>query len=52
MLRHEIELKFTHRVAFTRNVFDVGNPLLADLLAEGGGGKKCRALVLIDSGIA
>jgi 3-dehydroquinate synthase len=43
-----IAVPFIHRVCFTRDVFDAGNPLLHDLLAEGGGR---RVLVFIEEAV-
>lgn len=46
MRRHDfqIEVSFRHRVAFGRDVFAAGNPLVADLLREGGG-RRVMAVV-------
>ncbi len=52
MFRQTIKLEFTHRVAFSRGVFDPENPLLGELLSESCGQGFPRALVLIDSGLA
>jgi len=43
MSRHnfEIPVVFTHRIVFTRNAFAPENPLLADILLEGGGRRAC-----------
>ena len=43
-----IAVPFIHRVCFTRDVFDAGNSLLHDLLAEGGGR---RVLVFIEEAV-
>ena len=37
----EIPVVFTHRIVFTRNAFAPENPLLADILHEGGGRRAC-----------
>src|SRR5690606_28783796 len=39
-------------VAFTRNLFDPANPLLADMLARREPEKRHRALVFVDDGLA
>ncbi len=44
-------LSFTHRVRFTRGVFDPANPVLPDLLEPTEGRTACAA-VFIDSGVA
>lgn len=44
-----ITVPFTHRVCFTRDAFAVGNPLVQDLLVEGGGR---RALVYLERSVA
>lgn len=45
------DLRFTHRVRFTRDAFNPGNPILAQLLEPTAGG-VARAAVFIDSGVA
>jgi len=51
MPRHDfqIPITFKHRVVFTRNAFDAGNPELAAILREGGGR---RALAFIEDAVA
>ncbi|MEP4078882.1 3-dehydroquinate synthase [Haloferula sp.] len=51
MPRHDfqIPLTFEHRVCFTRDAFSSDNPLLAELLEEGGGR---RVLVLVERAVA
>jgi len=51
MSRHDFQIPvhFKHRIAFTRDAFAATNPLLADILAEGGGR---RALVCIEENVA
>lgn len=51
MDRHNFSLSvpFTHRVCFTHDAFVVGNPLLGEILAEGGGR---RALVYLEEAVA
>jgi 3-dehydroquinate synthase len=51
MSRHDfqIPLVFKHRIAFTRNAFALDNPVLADVLAEGGGR---RVLAVIEENVA
>ncbi len=51
MSEHVIQLAHTHRVLFTRDVFDPGNPVLAGLLASSGG-KRPRLLVFVDDQVA
>ncbi len=51
MSEHTIQLAHTHRVLFTRSVFEPGNPVLRDLLA-GAGPKKPRLLVFVDVQVA
>lgn len=45
----DIPVSFKHRVCFTRDAFAKGNPMLADLLEEGGGR---RVLVLLEESVA
>ena len=49
--RHEfrIPVVFNHRIIFTRHAFAAGNPVLADLLREGGGH---RAIALVEETVA
>jgi 3-dehydroquinate synthase len=51
MSRHDftIPLAFRHRIAFTRDAFAAENPLVAGLLAEGGGR---RALAVVEENVA
>src|SRR6478752_8475742 len=51
MARHDfqIPITFTHRVCFTRDAFTADNPLVADLLREGGGR---RAWLTIEDNVA
>ena len=51
MSRHDFQIpvSFKHRICFTRDAFAVGNDLLAELLAEGGGR---RVLVLVEEAVA
>lgn len=53
MNEREIKLTFSHRVSFTRGVFDPANTTLIDLFDEGRGEDKDQAvLVLVDQGLA
>ena len=45
----QIPVTFKHRILFTRNAFAVGNPALAEVLAEGGGR---RAMVFVEETVA
>ena len=45
----QIPVTFKHRILFTRNAFAVGNPALAEVLAEGGGR---RAMVFVEEPVA
>ncbi len=51
MSRHDFQIPvlFKHRIVFTRNAFAPGNPVLAEILAEGRGR---RALVFIETSVA
>jgi len=51
MERHDFDIPvtFKHRVIFTRDAFSKGNPVLADVLAEGGGR---RVLVFLEQAVA
>jgi len=51
MSRHDFQIPvaFKHRVCFTRGAFGSGNPLLAGILAEGGGR---RVLVTVEESVA
>jgi 3-dehydroquinate synthase len=51
MSRHDFQIPvaFKHRVCFTRAAFGPGNPLLAGILAEGGGR---RVLVTVEESVA
>ena len=44
-----LSVPFTHRVCFTHDAFSAGNPLLREILAEGGGR---RALVYLEEAVA
>ncbi|MBB5353704.1 3-dehydroquinate synthase [Haloferula luteola] len=50
MPRHDFQIPvhFKHRVCFTRNAFDASNPLLREILDEGGGR---RVLVLVERAV-
>lgn len=50
MSRHDFQIpvSFKHRVCFTRDAFASGNPLLGEILAEGGGR---RVLVVVEEGV-
>lgn len=51
LMRHDFQIPvvFKHRVCFTRGAFELSNPLLADLLEEGGGR---RVLVFLEEAVA
>jgi 3-dehydroquinate synthase len=51
MSRHDFQIPvtFKHRICFTRDAFSKGNPLLAELLTEGGGR---RVLTLVEQSVA
>jgi len=51
ILQQQFAVKFSFPVIFTRNVFDVANPALADVIRQGGHDHG-RALVVIDSEVA
>jgi len=50
-ITQQFSVSYSYPVVFSRNVFDRENPLLADLVGQGGGGHN-RALVVIDSEVA
>ena len=43
---------FDYPVAFTRGLFHADNPLFADMLSRREAGKRHRAIVYVDDGIA
>lgn len=51
MSRHDFQIPvtFTHRICFTRDAFEPGNPLLDEVLREGGGR---RVLVVCEHAVA
>jgi len=51
IIRQQFEVSFSYPVIFTRGVFDPGNPVLAELMREGGR-ESSRALVVVDSEVA
>lgn len=51
LIEHPIRIEYRHRVYFTRNLFDPGNPLLHDVLCEPGATPR-SAVVTLDSGVA
>ncbi len=51
-IRQEFEVRFGYSVSFSRRVFDVDNPLLADTLRESGRPGPHRVLVYVDDGVA
>jgi len=50
--RQEIQVSYSYPVSFTRGVFDIANPLLADTVAACGDAGPHRVLVYVDSGVA
>jgi 3-dehydroquinate synthase len=48
-IEQEVVVTFRYPVRFTRNLFDVGNPTLCDVVREG---DRARLLVVIDEGVA
>jgi 3-dehydroquinate synthase len=54
MIARTIQLTYEHRVFFTRSVFDPGNPVLRDLIAEGreDGRAPVKILMVVDQGLA
>lgn len=50
-IRQRFTVTYDFPVVFTRNVFDTGNPVLADVVREGGRSRN-RALVVVDSYLA
>lgn len=53
MIERSIKIEWSHRVLFTRGVFDVGNGALGDLIAEAHGEDElpARLLVFIDASL-
>ncbi len=51
MSRHDFQIPvtFKHRVCFTRNAFEADNPLLGEILVEGGGR---RVLIALEESVA
>lgn len=49
---YTISLKIQHRIRFTRDAFDNGNRMLANLLADEAGGKVAKILVFLERAVA
>ncbi|MFV1994129.1 MAG: 3-dehydroquinate synthase [Verrucomicrobiales bacterium] len=53
MTEHDIQLRYAHRVMFTRGVFAPGNATLRELFAQGRHGERVQSvLAFIDGGLA
>ena len=52
MIQHAIQLTHTHRILFTRDVFEAGNATLRELLLVDAGVKVPRVLVFVDDRVA
>jgi 3-dehydroquinate synthase len=54
MIARTIQLTYEHRVLFTRSIFDPGNRVLRDLVAEGHDEihRPVKALLVVDQGLA
>lgn len=50
-LHQEIRVNFHYRVYFTKEVFALYNPLLSEIVANGGGDFPQKILVVVDSGV-
>ena len=50
-LHQEIQVKFRYGVYFTQDLFGPANPVLAEIVAEGGGDFPRKILVVVDSGV-
>ncbi len=50
--RQEFEVRFAYDVSFTRELFDIGNPLLADTVLQSGRPGPHRVLIYVDDGVA
>jgi hypothetical protein len=48
LIERAIQVTLPHRVAFTRDVFKTANPLLDEILRQGGGTRPPKALVVLD----
>ncbi|MBT3191734.1 MAG: 3-dehydroquinate synthase [Verrucomicrobia bacterium] len=46
------QVSYAYSVSFTRQLFDIGNPLLADTLGGSGAAAPHRVLVYVDDGVA
>src|ERR1051325_7385496 len=51
VIERTIQVNFSHRVFFTRNVFGGANPLLKDVLAGGEDGLPRKALLVLDESL-
>ena len=45
-------MAYRHQVLFTEDVFAVSNPVLRDVLTDGGARRLARALIVVDDGLA
>jgi 3-dehydroquinate synthase len=52
VIRRAIQVGFELKVFFTRDVFACANPLLRQVLSEGGTGRSHRVLVVLDEALA
>ena len=52
VIERAIQVTFRHRVIFTDRVFDLANPVLADLLADVRPEREHKALVVLDESLA
>lgn len=52
VLRQKFNVGFEYPVIFTRNVFDVANPVLVRTIGEGAGSRDPRVAVFVDDGVA
>ena len=50
-IERTIQLSFPHRIFFTRDVFDVGNPLLKDVLCESHDRELPKVLIVLDESL-
>src|SRR5687768_10476614 len=52
VIEQSIQVPYTYPVLFTRDVFDPGNEVLADVCIRDGAARIRKVLVVIDAGVA
>src|ERR1041384_1037240 len=52
LIERTIQVNYRHRVFFTQSVFQAGNPLLREVLADGSPASPCKVLMVLDESLA